>query len=108
MFSEFFGLNFFFQAEDGIRDSSVTGVQTCALPISHGGTAFSAQRKQPHVTLGHQRNRYPARLLPDGFDRFHLVRRKRGRKGVTGTRCKARAAECLNGSPVLIVLTYTE
>src|SRR4029077_19099970 len=23
----------FFQAEDGIRDSSVTGVQTCALPI---------------------------------------------------------------------------
>src|SRR5207237_4719095 len=26
---------FFFQAEDGIRDSSVTGVQTCALPISN-------------------------------------------------------------------------
>src|ERR1017187_9606901 len=26
---------FFFQAEDGIRDTSVTGVQTCALPISH-------------------------------------------------------------------------
>src|SRR5258708_17816972 len=25
---------FFFQAEDGIRDSSVTGVQTCPLPIS--------------------------------------------------------------------------
>src|SRR5699024_11762746 len=41
---------FFFQAEDGIRDRNVTGVQTCALPISleswgirpettgHGGT----------------------------------------------------------------------
>ena len=28
----FFGF-FFFQAEDGIRDWSVTGVQTCALPI---------------------------------------------------------------------------
>src|SRR5882762_3771877 len=28
---------FFFQAEDGIRDSSVTGVQTCALPISRPG-----------------------------------------------------------------------
>src|SRR6266550_1699063 len=28
---------FFFQAEDGIRDVAVTGVQTCALPIS--GTA---------------------------------------------------------------------
>ena len=27
-------LKFFFQAEDGIRDSPVTGVQTCALPIS--------------------------------------------------------------------------
>src|SRR5436305_11812577 len=26
-------LNFFFQAEDGIRDADVTGVQTCALPI---------------------------------------------------------------------------
>src|SRR6266513_3810280 len=26
---------FFFQAEDGIRDRNVTGVQTCALPISH-------------------------------------------------------------------------
>src|SRR2546430_12648873 len=28
---------FFFQAEDGIRDLTVTGVQTCALPISSGG-----------------------------------------------------------------------
>src|SRR5256885_10842624 len=27
---------FFFQAEDGIRDYKVTGVQTCALPISTG------------------------------------------------------------------------
>src|SRR2546430_11017591 len=26
---------FFFQAEDGIRDLTVTGVQTCALPIFH-------------------------------------------------------------------------
>src|SRR5256884_5601491 len=30
------GLVFFFQAEDGIRDVAVTGVQTCALPISFG------------------------------------------------------------------------
>src|SRR5690625_5962384 len=28
---------FFFQAEDGIRDGHVTGVQTCALPISRQG-----------------------------------------------------------------------
>src|SRR5438046_3296726 len=31
-----FHIFFFFQAEDGIRDWSVTGVQTCALPISLG------------------------------------------------------------------------
>src|SRR3712207_7000849 len=32
---------FFFQAEDGIRDIGVTGVQTCALPISgHPAAAF--------------------------------------------------------------------
>src|SRR5205823_8303763 len=30
---------FFFQAEDGIRDKLVTGVQTCALPISMSSTA---------------------------------------------------------------------
>src|SRR5690625_4623017 len=30
-------LNFFFRAEDGIRYGHVTGVQTCALPISPGG-----------------------------------------------------------------------
>src|ERR1017187_10866989 len=29
---------FFFQAEDGIRDTSVTGVQTCALPIYGSST----------------------------------------------------------------------
>src|SRR5207253_5640716 len=33
-------LFFFFQAEDGIRDGHVTGVQTCALPISYGGEKF--------------------------------------------------------------------
>src|SRR5688572_31340489 len=30
---------FFFQAEDGIRDLTVTGVQTCALPICTSGFA---------------------------------------------------------------------
>src|SRR5256885_4589534 len=32
---------FFFQAEDGIRDYKVTGVQTCALPISMAQTALT-------------------------------------------------------------------
>src|SRR6266487_141726 len=40
---------FFFQAEDGIRDGRVTGVQTCALPISypgvHSGEILRARRE---------------------------------------------------------------
>src|SRR6266481_9818491 len=38
---------FFFQAEDGIRDGTVTGVQTCALPIS-GATALGSS---PEMTM---------------------------------------------------------
>src|SRR2546429_2324319 len=39
-------LLFFFQAEDGIRDVAVTGVQTCALPISPGrGGSWPFPRK---------------------------------------------------------------
>src|SRR5256885_8415239 len=34
----FFFFFFFFQAEDGIRDYKVTGVQTCALPIFRAGS----------------------------------------------------------------------
>src|SRR5260370_26659031 len=44
------GCLFFFQAEDGIRDSSVTGVQTCALPIyrdSNLRPASSASARPP-------------------------------------------------------------
>src|SRR5690606_40825266 len=38
--------SFFFQAEDGIRDFHVTGVQTCALPILRLGRAdFAAGRE---------------------------------------------------------------
>src|SRR2546430_8931744 len=36
---------FFFQAEDGIRDLTVTGVQTCALPISTLAALGAARRK---------------------------------------------------------------
>src|SRR2546430_8664301 len=36
---------FFFQAEDGIRDLTVTGVQTCALPIS--GTHHEPHNRTP-------------------------------------------------------------
>src|SRR5258708_15733947 len=38
---------FFFQAEDGIRDDLVTGVQTCALPISESDVAgLTASREE--------------------------------------------------------------
>src|SRR2546422_3696331 len=43
MFLLFF---FFFQAEDGIRDVAVTGVQTCALPIS---IAAYRAKQPPHI-----------------------------------------------------------
>src|SRR5438552_18766495 len=48
----FFFFFFFFQAEDGIRDDLVTGVQTCALPISirSGAMGFSSSRATTHVT----------------------------------------------------------
>src|SRR5437763_16203201 len=36
---------FFFQAEDGIRDTSVTGVQTCALPIYQLHVALPSRLK---------------------------------------------------------------
>src|SRR5476651_2791383 len=39
---------FFFQAEDGIRDIGVTGVQTCALPISSRSPALV----RPHAPNG--------------------------------------------------------
>src|SRR2546430_4956454 len=38
---------FFFQAEDGIRDLTVTGVQTCALPISRIDSATLNEQKWP-------------------------------------------------------------
>src|SRR6266496_6086349 len=38
---------FFFQAEDGIRDLYVTGVQTCALPISRRNRSAAAPRRRP-------------------------------------------------------------
>src|SRR2546430_9948300 len=40
---------FFFQAEDGIRDLTVTGVQTCALPISARGGAVSRDLLVPDI-----------------------------------------------------------
>ena len=58
MFCLFFFVFCFFQAEDGIRDSPVTGVQTCALPIClhvHWGTLDAGvNRIQLDNDEGHQ------------------------------------------------------
>src|SRR5258708_30954073 len=47
-------LFFFFQAEDGIRDDLVTGVQTCALPISHGAQDLESNAADEVTALGGQ------------------------------------------------------
>src|SRR5256886_8728105 len=46
---------FFFQAEDGIRDLTVTGVQTCALPISRPRPARARESSRAEESRGPQR-----------------------------------------------------
>src|SRR6266542_4150911 len=76
---------FFFQAEDGIRDATVTGVQTCALPISARPVhqchscyrpAGPAGRAADHtVLLGpHRRDARLRQTLPGGLRRTHAQR----------------------------------
>src|SRR2546430_7666641 len=64
---------FFFQAEDGIRDLTVTGVQTCALPI-YGHIEEEIGRIQPKV-----RYQEPPLLFRNvGAGRFEEVTAKAG------------------------------
>src|SRR5690625_1638599 len=47
--------HFFFQAEDGIRDGHVTGVQTCALPISSHATLLTndiSEQREKELIFG--------------------------------------------------------
>src|SRR6267143_4456440 len=53
---------FFFQAEDGIRDGTVTGVQTCALPILVGNGINGPGTWIRDVRIG---ARYPEGSSPD-------------------------------------------
>src|SRR5690606_39520557 len=64
---------FFFQAEDGIRDFHVTGVQTCALPISAEDTVV--------VTIVHV-NRAP---VADAGEAFSVNEREGGQLQGSGT-----------------------
>src|SRR5437879_12872248 len=66
-------LLFFFQAEDGIRDTSVTGVQTCALPI------FLTSRPM---------QRYESDLRPD-FPEARDHRRVRSEERRVGKECRS-------------------
>src|SRR5439155_19101121 len=61
---------FFFQAEDGIRDGHVTGVQTCALPISFDGIVVTAAA--PHIppALIAQLKTGARMVIPVGGDGF--------------------------------------
>src|SRR5690606_40148917 len=81
---------FFFQAEDGIRDFHVTGVQTCALPICHGPAALpgvSAAGAQPH--RGGPDRRVGARRQGNAAGRaLCLVSRSEERR--VGKECRSR------------------
>src|SRR5689334_23814165 len=48
-------VHFFFQAEDGIRDGTVTGVQTCALPIFASAIDSPSVALETRRRLGHER-----------------------------------------------------
>src|SRR5690348_18051626 len=62
-----FYLFFFFQAEDGIRDGRVTGVQTCALPISD----FPPEPKFDHLPESTTPQAVSAFLsVQEGCDKF--------------------------------------
>src|SRR5206468_7588143 len=62
----FCGYYFFFQAEDGIRDLIVTGVQTCALPISAAAPRASGRAATPSAP--------PSRAVRAVADRRGLLR----------------------------------
>src|SRR5437016_11085808 len=52
---------FFFQAEDGIRDWSVTGVQTCALPICNSAPTVASSESVYAVASTQMRTRIVGR-----------------------------------------------
>src|SRR5690606_41524406 len=76
---------FFFQAEDGIRVFHVTGVQTCALPISSVAPGVIDTDMQEHIR-GSDRRQFP------DLDRFLQLHRSEERR--VGKECKDRRAVC--------------
>src|SRR5258708_10940230 len=83
---------FFFQAEDGIRDDLVTGVQTCALPISPWSGA-PPTREERHEGLRRpqhpqHRARRSWRMREDLARLRHALRRSEERR--VGKECRSR------------------
>src|SRR5699024_11893358 len=71
-----------FQAEDGIRDRNVTGVQTCALPIlqhgqHHGSDPGPSPQAQAFADTHFQFHAYPStiRKVPSGRGNTSLAER---------------------------------
>src|SRR5436190_24224735 len=73
---------FFFQAEDGIRDHCVTGVQTCALPIS---PSIAAKHGRPRSMRSSTSP--PSRIRAQSFAMFALERSEERR---VGKECRSR------------------
>src|SRR5207237_9148275 len=82
---------FFFQAEDGIRDSSVTGVQTCALPIS---AVDERARRQLRDELGERLPRRSEQLEQVAQARDRVVGRQELREDVAAAD-RAREADAV-------------
>src|SRR5207244_5038726 len=80
---------FFFQAEDGIRDDLVTGVQTCALPISARTLGGSVAGKLPWASTAQPISNDPTELIINSTWRatVEIGRascRERGERAVVG------------------------
>src|SRR5947208_14963498 len=74
---------FFFQAEDGIRDDLVTGVQTCALPIFRDHAA--------HVEVNGVAEALASGARADG--RIEAEQNRRSEERRVGKECRSRRSE---------------
>src|SRR5688572_32056290 len=63
---------FFFQAEDGIRDLTVTGVQTCALPISSSSGSSDPITSSTTPTTDAESTTSTSALTDDGASTSNL------------------------------------
>src|SRR5256885_12352777 len=79
---------FFFQAEDGIRDYKVTGVQTCALPISR--KCVTRSRMVIVVSAVAPLSSNVIRKTPDAFSAAVFVRYVRSEERRVGKECRSR------------------